>query len=167
MSSKSFSERYADLGDSAEDAYRTWAAKHKIAVEEWGLKRPDFVAFKDLPKNVRHQPDFISEALKKHNTPIPDRHFFVEAKGVGKDQIIKIKREDLITLDESHDFFGLYSYIFVNDVTYNRIGVIKAQKLSYYASIWDDSLIYDTFWEGKPYVGVPTDYQHFLLWESK
>jgi hypothetical protein len=165
VSSLAFSERFTDLGDSAEDAFRTWAANNRISVEEWGLKRPNFVAFKDLPKNVRHEPDFICESLKKHKTPIAARHFFVEAKGVGKDQIIKIKYEDLETVAGSIDFHGLPCYFFVNDVAKNRVGVFEFMTLM--AHMLDRGMIHDTFWEGKKYVGIPTTVDWFLLWENK
>lgn len=170
MSSKAFKDRYIDLGDSAEDAFRTWAEQESISVEEWGLKRPNFAAFKDLPKNVRHEPDFICELLKKNrqaHSKISLRHFFVEAKGVGKDQIVKIKKEDLQSIRGSMTFHELGCYIFVNDVTYDRIGMFNITHLYHDIENNNDELYYGEFWEGKPYVGIPTDYRWFLFWEDK
>jgi len=165
VSSLAFKDRFIEMGDSAEDAFRTWAEKYKISVEEWGLKRPNFTAFKDLPKNVRHEPDFICESLKKHRSPIHPRHFFVEAKGVGKDQIIKIKYEDLETVAGSIDFHGLPCYFFVNDTSFKRVGMFDFMTLTRH--MLDEGMIHSEFWEGKKYVGIPTNVEWFLFWENK
>jgi hypothetical protein len=100
---QSFADRQAGMGDLAEDAFKLWADRQGFAYADWGLKRPPFKRFWNLPALVKVAPDYVCEGK---------RHFFVECKGKGKGAL-KIKLESLAGLDWWNDQMTVW--FFVND----------------------------------------------------
>jgi hypothetical protein len=70
-----FATRLGKMGDEAEQKFEEVWDK---GFEPWGLRRPK-LHVPSLPERVRHAPDYITSSC------------FVECKGVGADQILKIK----------------------------------------------------------------------------
>ena len=160
MHRQSFRDRQRVMGDWSEDAFRAWAKQNNIACEEWGLKRPQFKRFARLPKLVRHQPDFLCESPKDSNL-IP--HFFVEVKGVGKDQVVKVKAEDLACIETITDVYQLPVLLFVYDSSKEQVAMFDSQSL-----IEDDKseLVHGEFSDGnKLYYGIPCNHR-WLSWEA-
>jgi hypothetical protein len=71
-----FAERFAYMGDTAEQSV---IDAHNGKVVRFGLERPPF-ALRNLPVELRGAPDFIGGKA------------FYEACGVGRDQVVKVKK---------------------------------------------------------------------------
>ncbi len=149
-----FMRRMSVMGDWSEEVFKNWAEENEVIVEEWGLKRPAFKRFSRIPANVRHQPDYLCEDKK--------RHFFVEVKGVGNDQKIKIKLEDLSIIRATSEFHELPVMFFVYDMKKKRTALFN-----YYAVVENkDDLTIAEFPDGnKKYYQVPTSME-WIEWQS-
>jgi len=70
-----FAQRFAKMGDEAEDVYTTVAPLGNTT--RFGFRRPKGVKFSTFPERVRHQPDFITAS------------YLVEVMGLGRDGILR------------------------------------------------------------------------------
>jgi len=75
---QSFAARFASMGDEAEGVFET---VHASAWDRYGLNRPSS-SMKTMPARVRYTPDYLTS------------FGFIEVKGVGRDQTLKIKCEN-------------------------------------------------------------------------
>lgn len=87
FSKRPFHERFADLGDTAEQKFREIADAKGIRYVDYGFHRPPFKRFYDVPLFIRLTPDFLCEGREKEK-------YLVEAKGCGS-RGLKIKLESL------------------------------------------------------------------------
>lgn len=96
-----FAERFAKMGDEAEDIYLQ--VKPLGSTTRFGFRRPQGVKFSDFPEKLRHQPDFV--------TPT----YLVEVMGLGRDGILKSlkvsKYEALIVWNKAAKMFGLLGLV--------------------------------------------------------
>jgi len=82
-----WSQRYAQMGDVAEERCAAWLDSQNRGWIPYGLNRPP-LKLSMLSEFIRHTPDFLtSQAL-------------VEAKGFGRDKLAKIKYANLDALIE-------------------------------------------------------------------
>lgn len=77
----SFRQRFATMGDEAEDVYES--VRPMGATIRFGWRRPDGISFQKLPVTLRHKPDYYAQA-----------GFLVEVMGMGKDGILKSLKVD-------------------------------------------------------------------------
>jgi len=76
---QSFAQRFAVMGDTAEDIYL--AVRPLGNTTRYGFRRPKGIKFGQIPEYFRHMPDFI--------TPT----YLVEVVGLGRDGILKSIKE--------------------------------------------------------------------------
>lgn len=113
--------------EPAEDTFEAWAAANKIVVIRYGLSRPDFKYTNQLPAPILVTPDFLVETQGErfHHLPNargrPSRHALVECKGVGRDQLIKIKLDTLKELRNWQERTTLPIAFFIYDSHKHRI----------------------------------------------
>lgn len=130
---KNFDDRLWIMGDYAENAFKTFAAAVGISHIHYGMNRPPFTYFSQLPKLIRSAPDFLCETgeqrfghlLSKQDGDItsanPPRHFFVEVKGCGKDGTFKIKDDQLAEFKEWQKIAARPVVFFLFDQPQNKI----------------------------------------------
>lgn len=82
---KTFQQRYARMGDEAELQCTTVLEGLGVKHTRFGFQRPPF-SIQLLPSVVRYSPDYVAA----------DR--FIEAQGLGRDGLVKIKRDKLEAL---------------------------------------------------------------------
>lgn len=73
---RNFGQRFAVLGDTAENVYES--VKPLGNTTRFGWRRPKGVRMQTMHINIRHMPDFYAEA-----------GYFVEVMGCGRDNILK------------------------------------------------------------------------------
>lgn len=105
---RDINDRLWIMGDYAEDQFKAYCDKHKIVALPFGMNRPPFNFFPQLPHVLRAMPDFLCETGHERFTGLlprlekdsnPSRHFLCEVKGCGKDATFKIKDEAIDALD--------------------------------------------------------------------
>jgi len=123
------------MGDEAEEQFEI---AHRGKFARYGLNRPP-INMSMVPVLLRYTPDYITS------------FGLVEVQGVGKDRILKIKKEKADALDRWHKEFSLR--LFVWDSTYKRHMTVP----------WEDialvlpTLPFDSFPEGKEYWKMDVD----------
>lgn len=146
---KSFSERFALMGDLAETQFEKWASRKEIAFVDYGLKRPPFKKFYTLPLFVRGQPDYLCESSK-------GSHFFVEVKGTGG-RVVRIKQE---TLDVAAQWnTELAVWFFIYDSNNHRAAFLNYRQLVEACK----GCVKKAFDDGRDYYEVPAQR---LAWEA-
>jgi hypothetical protein len=85
FSSKTFAERFATMGEPAEEQFRLWAEQNGVTYVDFGLKKPPIKKFYQLSPLIRGMPDYICEGTAP---------FFVECKGCAS-RTLKIKLESI------------------------------------------------------------------------
>lgn len=129
FSDKSFAERSDMMGDLAENAFRRFADSRGIRQYNYGLNRPPFDYFANLPDMVKATPDFICESQKRTK-------FFVECKGTGG-KVIKIKHESLAALEAWNDLMMVWFFFYDSNndryafVNYRHLLVLCEDARSY------------------------------------
>lgn len=82
---RTFQQRYSRMGDEAElrctEVLEALGVKHT----RFGFQRPPF-SIQALPSSVRYSPDYVTSER------------FVEAQGLGRDGVVKMKRDKLEAL---------------------------------------------------------------------
>lgn len=158
------------MGDESQGVFQEWASLNGLAYTKYGLDRPPFELFYNLDSTVRHTPDFLVEVQGKkrrfghiiNKRGAAARHFLVETKGIGKDQIVKLKEEDAKALRRWSDFQKHPVVFFVWDRQNRRVSINMtldvARDLSKDAEIgyFNDSA------KPKPYYKIPASW---LTWE--
>src|SRR5690606_19846634 len=130
---------------------------------KWGLRRPPFEFTQYLPTEVRWQPDRLAEDtsqyMKRTYHPDIQKHFFVECKGVGRDQIVKIKTRHIPSLLNTQEQLRRKIIIFINDSHKNRISV--SHTINDIAEMSAEMKV-NEFHDGGKYYEFPTD---LFQWE--
>lgn len=151
------------MGDEAEGVFTTWAERTGVAAIPYGLNRPPFDLFQYLPRSVRWRPDFLCEDRNDRvflEFGIETRkHYFVEVKGVGRDQFVKIKHDHLDVLAAVEEFDNLKVLFFIYDSHYKRITMESLGRVSGVQWNYPQGV----FREGTSYVKIPTA---FFTWVS-
>lgn len=136
----SWSARFAAMGDEAENKFVEWADDNGVKHLQFGLNRPDLDVAK-LPHRIRFAPDFLTNKT------------FVEVKGVGRDQLLKLKVSQHGALHWWADVFPVQ--LFVWDRTNERMALID---LADYDALVDDGVAeLDRFPEGRAYFALPLE----------
>jgi len=146
---RKFGDRYKTMGDVAEDKFSYWCATHAHTQIRFGFDRPNLVAFWWLPKLLRYTPDFILE-LPDPESYSKYKHYFVEAKGCGKDGLIKIKEDNLWALGQWSKTLKtfIFGYDSINDeYRFAAIEDILQKQYTFGRRVFEDNK--------KPYICVP------------
>lgn len=128
---KDFNTRFNVMGDIAEEAFREWCFRKIYKSVRFGFDRPDLEAFWWLPKMIRYMPDFIVELPDKGSVS-GYKHNFVEAKGCGKDRVVKIKLDDLWALNRWDKILPVMIYAYYNVQKESRFTPVWAIKPEQY-----------------------------------
>lgn len=101
---QSFNKRFAKMGDQAESKCRAWLDSQNVGYVDYGLDRPP-IRMDMLSARIRHTPDILTS------------RGLIECKGFGRDQIAKIKFEDINCLSWWNDCFpvSIFFYDSAND----------------------------------------------------
>lgn len=165
---KDFSRRFKEMGDTSEGVFEQWADAYKVSYVSYGLSRPPFNYFAWLPANLRYTPDFLCEAQGGRFRHLRDadgkltRHFMAEVKGVGRDQIVKIKLDNHASLKAWQEFSGRAVAFFVYDSVNKRVSIdLTVDLLAEHAPDLPINHFADRG-KPKPYYEVPTE---ILEWE--
>jgi hypothetical protein len=126
------------MGDLAEDQCRLWLEAEGRGYVEYGLNRPP-LRMSMLPAIVRHTPDFLTS------------RDFIECKGFGRDQILKVKLEDWDCWQFWNRIHPLS--LFFYDSSEQRTICISFKTFRDWLS--DSRIGLGTFPEGKPYFSIP------------
>jgi hypothetical protein len=86
---QSWIDRKAFLGHTSENAFEIFCKREGIVFEHFGQKTQTLLDYKTIPIYVRTRPDYICQR--------ENECFFVEVKGVGKDGILKIKLDAVVS----------------------------------------------------------------------
>lgn len=164
---QSFLKRLERMGDESETIFERWAKSHGINVVRLGLNRPPFKFFQSLPASIRYIPDYIVEdsdrKVRDSGGPMDYVHSFVEVKGVGKDQLVKIKLETLRENERLSDHFKRPVIYFIWDKISRKVSFHHNTK-DIYRIVADNEIPVKAFHEGNQYYGIPTE---LLGWISK
>jgi hypothetical protein len=165
---KPFNVRFKKMGDMAEGVFKHWCRQNNITYVEYGMQRPPFDHFMRLSPFLRYTPDFLCEAQGERFDHLIDergkitRHFLTEIKGVGRDQIIKLKLDNVQQLCNWQTSSGRPVTVFVYDSKNEAISYrMTMDRLS---ELLPD-LEVDHFQDGgkpKPFYRLPTS---LLEWE--
>lgn len=92
---QSFSTRFGAMGDQAEAVFEQ---VYEGGFERFGLNRPN-LHMPSLPERIRHMPDYLTS------------RGFVECKGIGNDDIIKIKVGEFNCMNFWNEVFPLRIFV--------------------------------------------------------
>lgn len=96
--------------NEAEEVFEEWAPTKDIAFVRYGWRTPPFDYFKFIPSVLRKSSDYFCEcgsikfAHIKNSRNNRSRHFFLESKGFGRENCVRIKEEDLAGLERWQKF---------------------------------------------------------------
>jgi hypothetical protein len=165
---KPFKQRFAKMGDLAEGVFKKWAATNDVSYVEYGMSRPPFDHFMRLSPFIRYTPDFLCEAQGKTFRHLidergkPTRHFLVEIKGCGRDQLVKLKIDNIQELLRWQAVCGrpviLFVYDSANKAVSNNLTIDRLHEMA-------PELEVGHFHDGgppKPYYNLPA---RVLEWE--
>jgi len=85
-----FGKRFAQMGDLAEGKCIQWLQENNTGFVRYGLDRPP-LRMDMLPARIRHTPDILTS------------RGLIEVKGFGRDQVAKLKLEDMNCLSWWND----------------------------------------------------------------
>jgi hypothetical protein len=137
---KPFEERMKTMGDIAEGKCVEWLESEKRGYCQVGLNRPP-IKISMIPLRIRHIPDFLTSAG------------FIECKGFGKDQTLKVKLEDWACWQFWHGEFALD--LFFYDSHFDRFRIVGFDEFRMW--LCDQRVTLDHFPEMKPYFAVPAE----------
>lgn len=160
-----FHQRFKKMGDEAESIFEDWSKMHNIEAVRLGLNRPPFEFFHNLPVQIRFLPDYIIEDTKRYirdnKGPLVYAHGFAEVKGVGKDQLVKMKSEMLLINQELEKYFKRQVVYFIWDKHKRRVSFSHTNR-DITELITEHDIVEKQFHEGNRYHPVPTD---LLEWD--
>ena len=136
---RTFANRFGAMGDEAESVFE---ATHPAGYVRFGLNRPP-LHMASLPVRVRYAPDYLTSKG------------FVEVKGCGRDQRLKVKLENLNALHYWNQLFT--TSVFVWDSSKKRHTTFTIKQLQ---KVIDDpagGVVSDHFHDGKMYFAVPLE----------
>lgn len=137
-SGQSFDQRLGVMGDIAEQAAAAHLEEIGRSYVPYGLNRPP-LRMDMLPARIRHTPDFLTS------------RGFVEAKGFGRDQTLKLKFEDYGCFEFWHQVHPLELYAW--DSHNERGCLVEWSTVRDWPA--DARVEIGVFPEGKPYLSVP------------
>lgn len=144
---QSFATRFAALGDAAESVFE---AVWPTTWERYGLRRPN-VSVAKLPQRVRHTPDYLTTDC------------FVEVKGAGRDQTLKLK---LAEWNCAHFWNAIHPlHYFVWDSSKKRWATFPLTELERWVEDDPSNLELERFHDGKAYFAIPLSFLQ-VGWES-
>lgn len=134
-----FWRRFEIMGDWSEAAIVAYCDRHNYKYTPFGFNRPN-ITFRKLPGFLQHMPDFIVEGFQKELV-------FIEGKGVGRDNILKIKQQDIDILSEWNKQLPVYFSIYHSNKSNISFGVslshiIELCKQAETASFPDNNKLY-------------------------
>lgn len=154
------------MGDESETIFEQWAAKHEINIVRLGLNRPPFDHFHSLPVQIRFLPDYIIEdtgrQIRDNHGPLVYAHSFVEVKGVGRDQLVKMKSEMLLINKELEKNFKRQVVYFIWDKIHKRVSFSHTNR-DIIELVKEQEIEEKQFHEGNRYYPIPTEH---LKWEN-
>lgn len=136
---RSFSQRFETMGDPAEKQFERWATEvARLKYVRYGLDRPP-IQMHRLPLMIRYTPDYLMSAR------------LVEVKGFGRDQVLKLKLENLDALEEwcQHHPVSIFAWDSFNE----RAWTVDLTEIT--NAVAGDDFQSDVFPEGKWYFKIP------------
>lgn len=130
-----WNSRFAAMGDEAEGIFEK---VHKLNWVRTGLNRPP-LQMSQLSLAVRYMPDYLTSRC------------WVEVQGCGRDQVIRIKDEKLVALNEWEQLGHPVEFFFW-DTTNKRYCQVPLE------AVMDEIYVLDsrTYPEGKVFYEIPT-----------
>jgi hypothetical protein len=115
--------------NDAEKVFEEWAGQHGISFSRFGFDSPPFTHFPYIPAPLRKTADYIGESSPKkfehlkNRKGYKSRHALIEVKGIGKDQVLKLKAEDINELTKAQKFFETPVTYFIWDQYRRRVTI--------------------------------------------
>lgn len=154
------------MGDESEKIFEDWSTKHGMNYARLGMNRPPFEFFHTLPINIRYLPDYIcedtSKTVRDRGGPMKYAHCFVEVKGIGKDQLVKMKVDMLDTNLEMEKVFKRPVIYFIFDKMNLRVSFHHSTN-DILRIVEENNIEEKRFHEGTRYYPVPSK---LLGWHS-
>lgn len=130
-----FSARFQSMGDEAEGHFERICTKNHI---RFGLNRPP-LNMSQLPERLRCMPDYLAS----------DR--FYEVKGMGRDDVLKLKVSDYQCLTFWHQIHPLTVWVWSS----HRFAWAEPELIEIRALIDSGDVGLDVFHDGKAYFAIP------------
>lgn len=132
---KDWNSRFAAMGDEAETQFEE---TYENGWARFGLNRPN-VKVGMLPPMIRHAPDYLTS------------HGFVEAMGVGRDRILKLKIDKALAIQQWHQIFPVRMFLWDSKK--------KESRMLEWEELWPilPTFPIEHFPEGKAYWAVPVE----------
>lgn len=165
---RTFDERMSFPTEPAEEAFETWAGASGVAFHRLGLNRPPFEYLRQLAPFLLATPDYLVETQEKRFDGLTDyrgyktRHVLVECKGVGADQEVKLKHDNLVELAKWEEVSGRPVALFVYDSSRGRASGLLP--LGVVSDLTKEAPTGTYFDNNKTYYRIPTDW--IETWES-
>jgi hypothetical protein len=144
---QNFSARFGAMGDEAEARFEETYLKGWV---RFGLNRPP-LKMSSLPMRLRHMPDYLTS------------DGFVEVKGIGRDETLKIKVDEYNCMNFWHQLFPMT--VFVWSSHRKAIANISLGEVSALINNGDAQL--QKFHDGKAYFAVDADRLHWVPLATK
>lgn len=109
-----FHHRFTVMGDPAENACTEWLDSIGRNWVRYGLNRPP-ISMGMLSPIIRCTPDLLTS------------HSLIECKGLGQDQLLKLKDEVINALQQWHDMMPVE--VFIYDSHHNRHTIMPLQRV--------------------------------------
>lgn len=143
---QNFQQRYGILGEIAENAFERWAIVNDLKYVQRGWNRPPLARFFKVSPVDRATPDYVLETA--------DNHYYIDCKGTGSEDFVKIKQESLDHLgwwQTQHDvWFFVWNSKIKKHVFLKYTNVVELCKTLPKKTFEND---------GKTYYEVPTDFE--------
>lgn len=111
---QSWGDRFAKMGDQAEGVFEGSTSNGYV---HYGLSRPPINMGK-LPEFLRYTPDYLQH----------DR--LVEVKGLGRDQVLKVKTEQIRALNEWDEKYPVDVFIYDSaNNRYTQVSLLELREL--------------------------------------
>lgn len=144
---QSWEARFAKMGDEAETVFEE---VYPLNWERNGLSRPR-LDMKQLPERIRHQPDYLTTKG------------YVECKGIGRDQTLKIKVSEYSCMNYWNQLHPLE--LFVWDSSKKRWSCTPFGTIRQIIESGGSTL--DSFPEGKAFFGIKVTEFEFFQWNKR
>jgi len=134
---QSFTARFSSMGDEAEGQFeRVWTGSYV----RFGLNRPP-LHMPSLPERVRHMPDYLTSKE------------FIECKGIGRDDTVKIKVGEWNCMNFWHQLHPLRIFIWSSHrFAWTIVGLEQVRSL-----IDDGFTTLSRYHDGKAYFALGGD----------
>lgn len=133
-----FGQRFSAMGDTAEGMFERVFDKGFV---RFGLNRPP-LQMKSLPERLRHMPDYLTSTA------------FVECKGIGNDDTIKIKVVEWNCMNFWHQVHPLDLFVFST----KRFAWTIAPLRDIASLIDDGNATLSRYHDGRAYFAIPGEH---------